>query len=157
MTVIWTGLLGFISVFRLSAFDLSRLPDQIWFASYTLYPLLGLLLLWQQRPWEKSIHMKGVPLPFWIERILQVQGILITVVALLLLIAPAFMATLWPWKVTPLLAQVYSGPLLAYGLGSLLFAGETLSAIRTIVPAMLVFTAGTLTASVIHRSLFPLK
>jgi hypothetical protein len=154
MTVIWTGLLGLISVFRLNAFDLSRLPDQIWFASYTVYPLIDLLLLWQQRLWEKPKAMKSVPVPFWIKRVLQVQGIFMMVVALLLLFLPAFMSTLWPWKVSPLLAQVYSKPLLAYSLGSLLFARETLYAIRTIVPAMLVFTAGTLYASVLHRGLF---
>jgi hypothetical protein len=153
MTVIWTGMLGIISSLRLNHFDLSRLPDQIWLASYTVYPLLGLLLLFWQHPWKNLIRAQSIPTPFWIERVLQVQGILVTVLALLLLLFPLWMSNQWPWKVTPLLAQMYAGPLLAYGVGSLLVARETFSTLFTIIPAMLIFTVGTLIASVLHRNL----
>jgi hypothetical protein len=155
MTVIWTGILGLISYLHLSNFDLGRLAERVWFTSYTVYPLAGLLLLWQQRPWLYDSNPSGKPLPNWVKMILQVQGIIIAVLALLLLVAPAFMVTIWPWKVTPLLAQLYSGPMLAYGVGSLLFSRErNFSVLRAVVPAMLVFTIGTLASSFIHRGLF---
>jgi hypothetical protein len=61
----------------------------------------------------------------------------------------------WPWKITPLLAQLYSAPFLSYGLGSLLLAGrgawlET----RIALAAMWVFALGVLLASLIHSTLF---
>ncbi len=154
MTVIWTGVLGLISLFRLSSFDLGRLPDQIWFVSYTVYPLLGLFLLGQQSHWKKPVTPNS-SVPVRIKKLLQIQGILVIELAFLLLVFPEFIATLWPWKATPLLAQVYSGPLMAYGVGSLLVANSLL-AICTAVPAMLVFVAGTLGASILHRGLFSL-
>jgi hypothetical protein len=31
--------------------------------------------------------------------------------------APSWAVAIWPWKLTPFLAQVYSGPILAFGIG----------------------------------------
>jgi hypothetical protein len=65
------------------------------------------------------------------------------------------MVMAWPWKITRLLAQIYSAPLLSYGVGSLLLARQrTWAEIRVATTAMLVFTAGVLLASAIHRNLF---
>jgi hypothetical protein len=93
--------------------------------------------------------------PAWAKGFLLIQGIVITALAVLLFFFPSFMTTIWPWKVTPVLAQMYSGPLLAYGLGSLLFSREDKwLGIRAILPAMFVFTAGTVIVSLMHISLF---
>ena len=37
---------------------------------------------------------------------------------------PGWIVTLWPWKITPFLSQVYSGPVLGYGIGSLTLASR---------------------------------
>jgi hypothetical protein len=83
LTVIWTGMLGIISFLRFNHFDLSRLPDQIWFASYTVYPLLGLVMLMWQQPWKKPTRMLGILVPVWAERALQTQGLVVMFLALL--------------------------------------------------------------------------
>jgi hypothetical protein len=59
------------------------------------------------------------------------------------------------WKITHLLAQIYSAPLSSYGVGTLLLARRrTWAEIQVATTAMLVFAAGVLLASVIHRNLF---
>jgi hypothetical protein len=84
-----------------------------------------------------------------------VQGTLVTFLALTLLFFPAAMVTAWPWEITPLLAQIYSAPFLSYGVGSLLLSQQkTRAEVSIAVRAMLVFTAGVLLASLIHRNLF---
>ena len=56
---------------------------------------------------------------------------------------------------TPVLAQMYAGPLLSYGLGSLLFARQTKwLGVRAILPAMLIFTVTTVIISFVHIGLF---
>jgi hypothetical protein len=99
--------------------------------------------------------LPGPALDGWAKNFLLAQGILVTLLSVALFFAPAFMSTVWPWKVTPVLAQMYAGPLLSYGLGSLLFSRqEQLLGVRALVPAMLAFTATTVMVSFIHVKLF---
>jgi len=154
MIAIWTGLLFVVSILSLSAFDFALLPVWIWFASYLVYPLIALGLAWQQRR-PVNDDLPGTPLAGWARNFLLTQGVGVGVLALALLLAPNLMVAVWPWKITPLLAQTYGGPLLAYGVGSWLFGQRrTWAGVRAVVPAMLVFTAGVLLASLIHRDLF---
>jgi hypothetical protein len=61
----------------------------------------------------------------------------------------------WPWKITRLLAQLYSAPFLAYGLSSLMLSRrQTWPEVRVVVVATFVFAFGVLVASFIHRELF---
>ena len=65
------------------------------------------------------------------------------------------MSNLWPWRMSPILAQMYAGPLLAYGLGSRWYSRQDKwLAVRALLPGMLVFSAATLVVSLIHISLF---
>jgi hypothetical protein len=152
---VWTGMLFIISLLNLSVFDLNLLPVQIWFASYIIYPILSLWMTLQQSFLMKAGDLPGVALTGWAKGFLVFQGALFSLLAILLFFAPAFMSTLWPWKVTSILAQIYAGPLLSYGLGSLLFARqEKWLGVRAILPGMLVFTATTMIISFIHIGLF---
>lgn len=154
MIALWTGLLFVVSILSLSAFDFSRLPVWIWFASYLIYPLIALVLAWQQRG-QVNDDLPGPPLASWARTFMLAQGAVVSVFALALILAPGLMVAVWPWKITPLLAQTYGGPLLAYGIGSWLFARRrTWGGVRAVVPAMFVFTAGVLLASLLHRDLF---
>src|SRR4030095_8310484 len=91
----------------------------------------------------------------WVQRYLLGQGLLVTALALVLLVAPEFMASVWPWKITRLLAQIYSAPFLAYGLSSLMISRlRTWAEIRVVVTSTFVFALGVLLASLIHRTLF---
>lgn len=58
------------------------------------------------------------------------KGVIVTLLVLMLLIFPGLMSSLWPWKVTPLLAQMYAGPLLSYGGGSVVLSVVTARALR---------------------------
>jgi len=152
---IWTGMLFIISLLNLDAFDFHLLPVQIWFASYIIYPIIALWMTLQHPQLMKAGDLPGLGLAGWTKGFLFIQGILFTLLAVLLFAAPAFMTALWPWKVTPVLAQMYAGPLLSYGLGSLLYARqEKWLGVRAILPGMLVFSVTTVIISFIHIGLF---
>ena len=153
MIGIWTGMLFIISLLNLQAFDLKLLPVQIWFASYIIYPLISIWMTWRDS--KPTGELTGAFLPAWAKNFLLIQGIIILLLGALLFLIPNFMSTVWPWKVTPTLAQMYAGPLLSYGLGSFLFSRQnTWLGIRSIVPGMFAFTAATVIVSVLHINLF---
>jgi len=152
---IWTGMLFIISLLNLSAFDFSLLPVQIWFASYIIYPITSFWMTIQQPRRMDAGDLPGLELARWAKGFLLAQGILFSVLAGFLFFAPIFTSTLWPWKVTPVLAQMYAGPLFAYGLGSWLFARQgKWQGVRAILPGMLVFTVTTVVISFVHIGLF---
>lgn len=151
--LIWTGMLFVVSLFYLREFDYSRTQVWIWFGAYILYPAIALWLMWKDRALDDRLDDPS--LPGWVRAYLQVQGILVSALALVLLLAPDFMVNVWPWKITRLLAQIYSAPFLAYGLSSLMSSRvRTWAEIRVIVMATFVFALGVLLASMIHRALF---
>ena len=152
---IWTGMLFIISLLNLGAFDFPRLPVWIWFASYIIYPIIAIWMTIRQPQMMQAGDLPGPALPGWARGFLVIQGVLVTAVALLLFFFPAFMVTLWPWKVTQVLAQMYAGPLLSYGLGSLLFSRqEKWLGVKAIVPAMMLFSDAALISSLIHFDVF---
>ena len=155
MIGIWTGMLCLISLLNLSAFGLDLLPVRIWFASYILYPLIALWMTYRDRASMDSAPLSGPALDPWAKKFLLTQGLVMSLLAIALFFAPGFMSTLWPWKVTPTLAQMYAGPLLSYGVGSYIYStqGQWLG-IRSIVPGMFSFTLVTVIVSFMHVTLF---
>ncbi len=152
---VWTGMLFVISLLNLGAFDFSLLPVWIWFASYIVYPLISIWMTVRQPGLMAAGDLPGPALARPAKGFLLTQGILFSILAVLLFFAPGFMTALWPWMLTPVLAQMYAGPLLAYGLGSLLYSRqEKWSGVRAILPGMLVFTAATVVISFMHIGLF---
>lgn len=153
MIGIWTGMLFIISLLNLKAFDFKLLPVWIWFASYIIYPIISIWMTWQGT--HPVGELTGATVSAWAKGFLRIQGFVVILLGVLLFLAPAFMSTVWPWKVTPTLAQMYAGPLLSYGLGSLFFSRQTTwIGIRAIVPGMFAFTAATIIVSFLHISLF---
>jgi len=151
--LIWTGMLFVVSLFYLSEFDYSRTQVWIWFGAYIIYPLIALWLIWKGRTLHEKLTGSG--LPAWVRSYLFAQGVLVTVLALSLLLAPEFMVSVWPWKITRLLAQIYSAPFLAYGLSSMMISRpQTWAEIRVVVTATFVFAFGVLLASFLHGALF---
>jgi hypothetical protein len=153
MVSIWTGALFVISLFYLSEFDFSRGPVWFWFGAYIAYPLIGFWYAWTNRNISEKSTSPG--LPAWIRTALLIQGMILTALALALLLASDFMLTIWPWKVTRMLTQIYSGPFLSFGIGSLLLSRQrTWPALRIVVSGFFVLALGVLITSTIHRSLF---
>ena len=152
---IWTGMLFIVSLFYLNEFDYGRAQVWIWFGAYLIYPLIALWLIWNDRHLRESVP--GAPLPGWVRSYLAIQGLLVTILALSLLLFPESMVAVWPWKITRLLAQIYSAPFLAYGLSSFMLSRQqTWPEIRVVVTATFIFALGVLLASFIHRQLFSL-
>jgi hypothetical protein len=152
---IWTGMLLIVSLFYLDEFDFSRTQVWIWFGAYIFYPLIALWLIWKYRNMREN--MPDASLPAWVRGYFAIQGLIFTMLALTLLLFPDFMITVWPWKITRLLAQIYSAPFLAYGICSLILSRQqTWAEVRVVVTATFVFAFGVLLASFIHRELFSL-
>ncbi len=104
---------------------------------------------------QQADSLPAPTLPAWTKGFLLAQGVIVSLLAILLFFFPTFMSTVWPWKVTPVLAQMYAGPLLSYGLGSLLFSRQDKwLGIRAIVPGMFAFSATAIIISFIHINLF---
>ncbi len=154
LIALFGGMLLLVSVLNLGVFEFGTPPVIVWFGSYVIYPLIALaLFLRSPRPWP--VDPARPDLPRWASTFLLVQGALVAVLAVLLLVLPATVATSWPWPVTTLLAQAYAGPLLAYGVASLLASRfRTWREVRALIPGMLAFTAVTLVASVVHSGVF---
>ena len=152
---IWTGMLFVISLFYLGEFDFGRGPVWFWFGAYLIYTLIALWLMWRDRSLREWIA--GPSLPTWVRGYLLAQGIVVTALGLALLLFPEFMVSVWLWKITRLLAQIYSAPFLAYGLSSLMLSRQqSWAEIRVVVIATFVFAFGVLLALFIHRELFSL-
>jgi hypothetical protein len=152
ITALWTGGLLLITLLHLEAFDLATTQTRIWFGAYVAYPLIGIWILVRRRGVGPDL---GPAAATWTRRLLIAQGILLSAVGCALLAAPRPMAAAWPWPVTALLAQIYSAPLLAYGIGSLLLArARTWREIRIPVTGIGLFALLALLGSVLHRALF---
>lgn len=155
MVAIWTGLLFVVSLFHLHEFDFTRTQVWIWFGAYLIYPLIALWLAWMHAGRVDASEPASPTLPYWVRIYLWIQGTIATVFALTLLVAPDAMASVWPWKITPLLAHIYSAPFFSYGVGSLLLSRRySWRQVRIAIIAMWVFVFGVLIASLIHRELF---
>lgn len=148
LAVLWTGLLFLVSLLRLAAFDLAKPQVAFWMGAYAVYPLWGAWLYRRALRADPPEHRHADP-----------ALVAITVVALAfraaLLVAPATMVRAWPWAVSPLLAQIYAGPFLAYGASALLLARAARTEARRIVLAsLLAFALLALLASLLHLRLF---
>ena len=82
-------------------------------------------------------------------------GVVCLLLAAGLLAVPAQMIAAWPWKLPPLLASIYAGPFLAYGVSAFMLAREARPEARRIVLAsMLAFAVLVIVASLLHLALF---
>jgi hypothetical protein len=155
MTAIWTGGLLVITLLHHDDFDFTKTQTQVWFGAYVAYPLIGLWILFRRRGEQPTDESAPDVIVEWARRCLTVQGVALSVAGLALLVAPGAMADAWPWPVSSLLAQIYSAPLLSYGVGSLLVArARTTQEMLVVVLGVGLFAVGALVASAIHLELF---
>ena len=154
MIAMWTGGLTLISFFYLPLFDFTRPQVWIWFGAYIIYPLIALWQGWIHRGQSNIYPANELALPEWARRYLRTQGGLMVLLGLGLLFGTKTMLLLWPWHAGRLMLQLYSAPLLTYGIGSFIFARQhTWSEIRLGLVAIGVFTGAELVASVFHSAM----
>jgi len=152
MATLWTGMLGLVSLLHLDAFDFAHRPVWFWFFAYIAYPILGALLALRYRAPRPG---GDFPLPMPVRIAFGVVAAACLALAVTLFFAPDAMTGAWPWKITPLLAQIYAGPFLSYGVGSLMIAlSRGRAGTRLPMLAMAAFAILVLVASLIHSGLF---
>jgi hypothetical protein len=153
MAFTWTGWLLGITFLHWQTFDFSRPQPWFWVVAYVLFPIAAAWLAWAgpgaDRPTQGAITER------WIVFLLRLQGGGLLALAAACFLAPAWIVTLWPWKISPFLAQVYSGPVIAYAVGSLVLAARR-NWPETMIPAIgtLVFAGLALIGSARHLALF---
>lgn len=118
----WTGWLLLVTFIHWNTFDFARRQVWFWLVAYVAFPIVAAIFAWAgddaEVPHTERIDSRWIPLFF------AATGALLVVLAALLFVAPGWVATLWPWKISTFLAQVYSGPVLGYGVGLLMLAGR---------------------------------
>jgi hypothetical protein len=96
----------------------TRIVTVAWFAIYILVPLLMLVVLAVQARAPGTDPPRSHGLPAWIYAVLAVQAIVLLGFGVALFATPAQTAPLWPWKLTPLVAQATGAWLLSLGVAA---------------------------------------
>jgi hypothetical protein len=89
-----------------------------WIAIYLLVPALMLILLLRQVRTPGADPPRTVGLPAWLYAILAVQAAVLVGMGIALFAAPAAAAPLWPWKLTPMMAQAIGAWLIGLGVAA---------------------------------------
>jgi hypothetical protein len=89
-----------------------------WIAIYLLVPALMLVLLAVQARTPGADPPRSAGLPPWLNVMLAAQAIVLLGLGTALFAAPAQSAPLWPWKLTPMMAQAIGAWLIALGVAA---------------------------------------
>ena len=151
----WTGWLLLITFLHWETFDFGRPQVWFWVVAYIAFPIAAAWLAWAPgRARDEPKPSARVTEP-WVVVALFVQGLFLTALALVCFVAPSAVVAIWPWKVSPFLVHVYSGPLLGLGAGCLTLARRR-NWPETLFPAvgLLVASVLAIVASLRHLALF---
>ena len=89
-----------------------------WIAIYVLVPALMLILLVVQARTPGTDPPRTAGLPAWLYAVLAAQAIVLLGLGIALFAAPAQAASLWPWRLTPMMAQATGAWLIALGVAA---------------------------------------
>jgi hypothetical protein len=89
-----------------------------WIAIYVLVPALMLILLVVQARTPGTDPPRSAALPGWLYIVLAAQAIVLLGLGIALFAAPAQAAPLWPWHLTPMMAQATGAWLIALGVAA---------------------------------------
>ena len=96
----------------------TRIVTVGWLAIYILVPLLMLVVLAVQARAPGVDPPRSAGLPAWIYAMLAVQAIVLLGFGVALFAVPTQTAPLWPWKLTPLVAQATGAWLISLGVAA---------------------------------------
>ena len=89
-----------------------------WIAIYVLVPALMLILLAVQARTPGVDPPRSVGLPAWLYAVLGVQAIILLGLGIALFAAPRQAAPLWPWRLSPMMAQATGAWLISLGVAA---------------------------------------
>ncbi|MFN8471686.1 MAG: hypothetical protein U0822_05790 [Anaerolineae bacterium] len=153
--VVATATLLFITLYRLWAFGMGELalPDKFpvgWTLFYIIDPIVALYALWRFRSQDTAPAAANPLAWLW-----GAEAIIFGVVGLFLLFLPALAISLWPWAMTPPLAQLYSGHFITIAVVSAFAIREPRwDAVRIMVATIMVLALLVLAVSVVHFDRF---
>jgi len=119
---VWTGWLLVVTVVHWDRFDPARVQVWYWVGAYTTFPAVA---WWLRRAGPPPVVPPEARISdAWVPPLLAGLGTLLIALAAALFLRPGSAVDVWPWKITPFLAQLYSGPLLGFGAGCGLLAAR---------------------------------
>jgi hypothetical protein len=89
-----------------------------WIAIYVLVPALMLILLLRQVRTPGADPPRAAGLPAWLYAVLAVQAAVLVGLGIALFAAPVAAAPLWPWTLTPMMAQAIGAWLIGLGVAA---------------------------------------
>lgn len=121
IALVWTGTLLGVSLLHWRSFDPARVQVWFWACAYLAFPPAAAWLVHRSAGWPlagtQRLRHTG-----WLQPLLTVQGLAYVLLAAALGLWPDQATHWWPWPLPALLAQLYAGPLLGLGVGSLWIA-----------------------------------
>jgi hypothetical protein len=103
------------TLLHLDQFHLDTFFGWFWVVAYTIYPIQLAIFLRRQLLVPGGDPPKMRPLPMWVRAVLPVHAAVLIPLGIALFVAPGSVASLWPWPIPPLSAQVIAAWLLAFG------------------------------------------
>lgn len=120
----FASFMGIATILHWDRFNHNHVAFWTWTILYFTTPFLVFgIWLWNRRADPGVPEAGDLPMPQFLRVIIGIVGIFGTVVSLLLFLAPDFMLTIWPWKLTLLTARVVGAQfalLAVVGLGLML-------------------------------------
>jgi hypothetical protein len=138
---IFTAVLLLATILHWDRFSTTLLPFYIWLASYVLPPpIFAAMYWWHQSRSRPTGADLGDPMPGAIRGFLLINGLILTVFALIAFVVPAVLQSIAPWTFTPLTARAFCGFLSLAGLFQIGMAWENdLVRARLAAPLLIAF------------------
>jgi hypothetical protein len=139
----------FVTVLYWSDFTARRVPI-LWLVTYTADPIVTALTFVAWKLWRAGQPGRHLLTPLFLA-----EFAILGVLGLVSLLFPGLAVAFWPWKITPLLAQVYGAFFLTFAVGAYLASGERRSsAILPVVASSFALPLLILIASALHLDRF---
>jgi hypothetical protein len=146
-----TGIILILTALHWPDFMGDPLPHRlVWIFDYVADPVLGIILipLFGLMPPAKGVRHSLTP-------VLLVETVVFGLLGVVLLVAPEFASTYWPWALPPILGQLYACLILTFAVGAFLASRESSQrAVRDYLIASLGLAVLVLLASSLHLDRF---
>lgn len=145
------------TVLHWSRFDVRHFPFALWLGLYVITPVLVPWMWLRNRGTDPGIpETADLVVPAVARWALGSLGVLLLVFAVGGFIAPGWLASVWPWKLTPLTARVLSGWFALLSVGGIVISRDTRwSAWRVGLQSIGLWHLLVVIGAVLHQADFP--